>query len=87
MKENDLLSQLESVESRTDLSNFVVALLEDFNKNKNEWENSNIPSFLEAMSGWIQDMDGYYKNHDKPFSEDQSWKIFAEILYAAKKYE
>jgi hypothetical protein len=84
---NELLEKLERIESRNDLSEFISALLRDFEEHGDEWENSNLPSFLEAMSGWINDMDGYYKNHNKPFPEPPSWKTFADIVYASKVYE
>ncbi len=78
---------LENIKTRSELSEFVTALLRDLEKNKDEWENATLSSFLEAISAWVKDMDGYYKNHGKPFTENQSWKTFAEILYAAKMYE
>jgi len=84
---NELAEKLESVQTRHDLSEFIASLLQDFKKDKPGWENTTLPSFLEAMSAWVEDMDGYYQNQGKPFSEDQLWKTFAEILYAAKMYE
>ncbi len=84
---SQLIDRLENVKTRKDLSEFVSALLKDLENNNTEWENASLDDFLEAMSGWIEDMDGYYKNQGKPFSEDQPWKIFAEILYASKVYE
>lgn len=84
---NQLINKLEKVETRADLSEFVLALLKDFESNSAEWENASLSDFLEAMSGWIEDMDGYYKNQGKLFNEDQPWKVFAEILYASKIYE
>ncbi|PIE40757.1 MAG: hypothetical protein CSA49_06830 [Gammaproteobacteria bacterium] len=84
---NQLISKLENVKTRADLSEFVSALLNDLEGNNAEWENASLSDFLEAMSSWIEDMDGYYKNQGKPFSEDQPWKLFADILYASKIYE
>ena len=84
---NQLKSRLDRIETRSDLSEFVSALQRDFEKNKEEWENPSIDCFLEAMSAWIEDMDGYYKNQGQNFSEEQPWKMFAEILLASKVYE
>ncbi len=84
---NKLLEKLENIQTRKDFSEFITCLSKDFEQHKEDWENPNLLSFLEAMSSWVEDMDGYYKSHQKPFSENQPWKIFAEILYAAKIYE
>ena len=83
---NQLLRQMESVSSRDDLSGFVVALLEDHEKNPYQWNNSSLYPFLDAMASCIQQKDERYENYNKPFSEDQPWKSFAEILYVAKIY-
>ena len=87
MSKNNLINTIENIKSRTDLVNFVQSLKQDFIDNEMEWENQNLVSFFDAIAGWVEDMDGFYKNQGKSFSEDQSWKTFAEILYAAKHYE
>ena len=35
-----------------------------------EWENRDLPSYLEAIAAWVDDMDGYYRNlgEDSPTS-------------------
>lgn len=87
MMSNKLLRQMESVASWYDLSYFVVALLEDHEKNPDQWNNHTMYPFLDSMASCIQQRDQRYENCDKPFSRDQPWKSFAEILYAAKAYE
>ena len=77
----------EKIRSREDLSHFINALKDDLQANTNEWSNSDLASFLEAMAAWVVDMDGYYKNIGKPFSEEAQWNSFGDILYAAKSYE
>jgi hypothetical protein len=39
------------------------------------------------MSVWLQEMDGYYKNTGQEFTGEPTWKVFAELLAAAKAYE
>jgi hypothetical protein len=41
---------------------------------------------LEGIAIWTEDMDGYYHNN-KPIPENIEWKVFANILIAAKMYE
>lgn len=87
LTEEELDDLCESVKTRQDLSNFVNLLREDLNSNQTTWENRDLDSFLEAMSGWVQDMNGYYSNMGVEFSENQSWKTFADILMASRTYE
>ena len=53
----------------------------------NNWENQDIKSFLEAMAGWVEDMDGYYLNKGEKPPVTPTWKTFAEMLRAATIYE
>lgn len=87
MNQSVLLSQMEAVRSRDDLVAFIQALSNELKSHPETWENPDLSSFLNAMAAWVQDMDGYYLNQKKEFSEDQSWKTFAEILYSARIYE
>lgn len=82
-----LLDKLENIKTKDELSEFVSALQKDFKDNKDDWENQDLPSYLEAMSAWIDDMDGYYANQDKDLPIDLTWKVFADILFAARIYE
>lgn len=82
-----LLQKLENINSREKLSEFISTLLEDFKNNKADWENQDLSSFLDAMSSWVESMDGYYVNRGERIPENIPWKIFGDILYAAKIYE
>ncbi|CAI3936374.1 unnamed protein product [Commensalibacter communis] len=68
-----------------------LIFLENFRQNLHdhpeEWENLDLPSFLEAMQAWVEDMEGYYKNINQDTPTHISWDIFADFLQAAKIYE
>lgn len=87
MSKPDLRVQGDKVESRADLVKFIEALCKDLEAHPDDWDNPDLLGYLESMAGWVQDMHGYYRNQGLPFSEDQSWKIMAKILYAARIYE
>ena len=82
-----MLDDLLPVNSKDGLVKFIAALAKDFKDNPDEWENKNISSYLEAIVSWIEDMDGYYKNTNQPLPKDTNWKVFADILMAARVYE
>ena len=52
------------------------------------WENSDLSSFLEAMSAWLDDCDGFYQNQGSSVdSSKPTWELMAHALQAAKSYE
>jgi hypothetical protein len=82
-----LHEMINEIRSKDDLLRFLTALRKDLVTNKEDWENPTLDRYLEAMQGWIQDMDGYYSNTNQTIPEQPTWKVFADILYAAKIYE
>jgi len=78
---------LNSIKTKADFINFIHFLLEDLKNNSEDWENKTLPEFLEAIAGWTDDMEGYYINNDLPIPDNVDWKLFADILVAAKMYE
>ncbi|WLR42296.1 hypothetical protein LC087_16470 [Bacillus carboniphilus] len=76
MNYNDIESK---VVSKNDLVQFIIFLKQDLIKNKKEWENQRIQTFLAGMEGFIND--------SKSFSDNPKWADFAKILYAGSRYE
>lgn len=76
-----------NVTDQESLAKFILDLANDHACN-GDWANNDLKSFLYALSGWVEDMDGYYNNNKQPFDEDKiPWKIFAEMLSASTVYE
>ena len=82
-----ILQTPQNVNSQNDLAKFVEELLIDYRKNKDSWENADLDSFLEAMSAWVQDLDGYYENNELEISTLNKWRILADILMASRVYQ
>jgi hypothetical protein len=82
-----LNKKIESIRTKHDFVQFIEALSEDFVKNPHEWENRDLPSFLEAMAAWMNDMEGYYQHTGQNISTLSPWRLFADSLMAAKMYE
>jgi hypothetical protein len=76
-----------AINSFADLADFVLALKEDLKSNPSSWENPSLERFLDSLSAWIKDMDGYYLNRHLPLPTQPSWSMFAQMLLAAKVYE
>ncbi|MGN5955886.1 DUF7660 family protein [Sphingobacterium lactis] len=63
--------------SKQDFLKFISLLRENLEDNSNEWENNDLESFLTGLEGYCIDYDG----------DDPSWRVFAELLLAARVYE
>ncbi len=84
---NELVAKIDSLNTKEDFIEFVELLVLDLNRNPGDWENKSLESYLEAIASWTQDMEGYFHNNNLPLPKDINWKIFANILIAAKMYE
>jgi hypothetical protein len=83
----ELHEQVETIDSRASLIEFIEALRKDLQANPNEWENHTLDRFLSALASWIDDSEAYYLNQGRPIPSSPSWKNVAEMLIAAKTYE
>ncbi len=83
----DFNQKINEINNKEDFVNFVVLLISNLNNNPNEWTNRTLPEYLESIASWTEDMEGYYKNNHIPIPENINWKVFANILIAAKMYE
>ncbi len=83
----NLTEQMNTVFSRQDFVSCVRALRDDLRENPDNWENSDLESFLNAMATWVEDMDGYYINRGQPVPQQPNWQVLMDILRAAKVYE
>jgi hypothetical protein len=76
------------VTDRQSFIKFVNLLRQDFLANPHEWENNRLDIFLEAISAYARDIQGYYDNTGKTVDANKSdWQIFADILKGASVYE
>jgi hypothetical protein len=75
------------LETREDFVDLVGELVKDLEGNPQDWENKSLKNYLEAIASWTEDMDGYYDYMKIPMPANVDWKVFANILIAAKMYE
>jgi hypothetical protein len=67
---------------------FLDLLRKDFLNNPTQWENNNLDLFLEALSAYANDIQGYYNNMGQSVNADvPSWQTFADIFKGAASYE
>jgi len=83
----DLETKAADIKTRSDLAGFVDMLADDLKANGEEWGHQTLDGFLTVLAGSIRVLDRIYKNEGKQFSEDHQWRVFAEMLLAAKVRE
>ena len=83
----DLENSIEEIISKDDFANFLNALNRDLMLNPDDWENTTLERFLEAMEAWLRSMESYSRNLKDQEVMTPSWKTFAKIILASKIYE
>ncbi len=67
---------------------FVERLVDSHSKHGEEWENSDLESFLGGLANFTNDMSGFYKNMGEDVDlEIATWRMTAQMLLAATIYE
>jgi hypothetical protein len=76
------------VTNKNTFIDFLEKFRKDLKQNPENWGNIDLNDFLEAMSRYTADIQGYYDNTNQDIdSEKPSWKLFADILKGASIYE
>ena len=76
------------MDSRSELIQFIYALQNDLKEHPENWENSDLHTYLGALAAFLGDADGYYRNMKVDLDADvPSWKLLADCLPAASVYE
>ena len=78
---------IESIETSAQLAEFIQKLGQEYRTEPESWENSDLGSFLEALSAWVQDMKGFYESRGMQVPEHPDWRDVAHMLAAARVYE
>ena len=78
---------IDNINSKQDFISFINILLNDNKDNSDEWENKDIQSYLESISSWVEDMEGYFENMKLDIPTDIDWKFIATLFYVGKIYE
>ncbi|WP_053179142.1 DUF7660 family protein [Pseudomonas kilonensis] len=88
MTSDELCECAMAVSTREGFIDFVEMLSRDYVSNRDEWQNDTLDQFLLGLSGFANDMGGYYKNMGEAVDVDKiTWRIAAEMLIAATVYE
>lgn len=85
---DQLAKSTSDIRSRDAFCAFLEELAVNYCTHPGEWANADLKSFLEALAGFSRDMDGYYSNfHPDIDCSQPSWRVFADMIMAARVYE
>lgn len=73
--------------TRFDVAALAESMAAEVRRDPEAWENSSLSSFLSGLSGWLEDMDGYYQARDQSVPKQPTWQLIADLLRAATVYE
>ncbi|MFC0178757.1 DUF7660 family protein [Thorsellia kenyensis] len=82
-----MFNEINSIKNKADFLFFINKLKQSLENELESWVNNDLSSYLEALSDWIEGIEQFYINTKQPIPENISWKVFADILMAAKMYE
>jgi hypothetical protein len=78
---------VESINSREELEQFARMLLADLRQNSEDWENPTLDRYMEALAEVISSAETVYENLGRKTPIEPSWRLFGELLLAARYYE
>ena len=73
----EMLGKIKSREEFIKFMQFYIAATND----------APVRDYLDALTSWVEDMDGYYNNIGKEVPKDINWDFIATLLYAGSIYE
>lgn len=82
-------NKVAQIKTREDFIEFMNSFVDSIRSGE-PIENNTVESYLDAMASWIEDMDGYYENMgiaNEVNLNAVNWRVFADVLIAATKYE
>lgn len=84
---DELLDYAKSITDRSEFEYFLRCWVADYRINYRQWENLDLLSYLQGLSEFVPDIDGYYANAGEEVDTEQpSWRLIAEMLIAASVY-
>lgn len=83
----ELYDVLQEIKTKEDFEQFLLLLILDLKNKNSEWENTDLDRYLSAMSDYTDTLNETDKDGNVLPDNQPSWKLFAELLMAARVYE
>ncbi|WP_285556100.1 DUF7660 family protein [Actinoplanes regularis] len=78
---------LAAVRSHVDAARIVEQMLADLRAHPDQWENSTLERFLDALAASLDAVEPLHTNRGGPVASQPTWRLLAELLVKASGYE
>lgn len=82
-----MFDKVNAIKNKEDFLVFISEFRDTLIKNPDSWTNNDLSSYLEDLSICVEGMEQFYINTKQTVPENIDWKVFADILIAAKMYK
>jgi hypothetical protein len=76
-----------NVTNRDDVVGVINAMVNDFRKNPDAWENATLDRFLDSLAMSIEGVEQGYAQRGEVAPAQPSWQLIADLLVQASGYE
>lgn len=78
---------VKEIETREHFVVFMKIIIENFSYFSSVWENLELYNFLEALTAFSEDINGYYQHQSITPENEPTWRTLATVLMGAAVYE
>lgn len=83
----EISREFEAIETRDDLIRALKRLMEGLYADRVRVEHETIPDYVEAYTAYVESIPNLYKNQERDFPNNPTWKLVGELLFGALIYE
>ena len=76
----EYIKMLDKINSKKDFLEFMNLYLQTVT-------DTTVKEYLESVTAWVEDMDGYYKNMNIEEPQNINWNFIATMIYVGGIYE
>ena len=76
----EYIKMLDKINSKKDFLEFINLYLQTVT-------DTTVKEYLESVTAWVEDMDGYYKNMNIEEPQNINWNFIATMIYVGGIYE
>ena len=78
---------VDEIRTKEEFVDFLGSLKESLENDPSLWSNTTIESYLDALIGCVDAMEGFYINQGEKVPQNISWGVFARLLDSARLYD
>jgi hypothetical protein len=83
-----IVERAAGIRTKEDFTTFLYLLMRNFREHPEEWENTSLEHYLQGLCGFAEGIEGYYANTGAGADmTTPGWRVFADMLLAARVYE